>query len=481
MSGEPAPGKLDNGWLRLAPDVLRYFFWATGGYKGVVLGEVVLRTWGVAWWTRAVPGGPAPDAEPCFLNISDLARASGLSQTRLNAAKLGLIADGLIVRHADGSLEPDKHYDRCRALDGQPALAAFIAGGATLMDETRSGRLAPRRRRPTAPCGGDGLAGKPANGAENPTERLVQEPANSGEELAGKPANPTERLVQKPANRDGGISRKTGYPLAGKPANDLVQKPANLTPPLNGKISLRGGEINSRPPAPARALAQEIPADTPVPPVPPLHVQTEDEEEALLPRLERLPPRPVPGRATTLRGIALEGRPTIPEQVESSVPVIGGDEDPDEAILELADHAIVHYYPNADNLRANIWRHRFAFPSAWFYRAVKRLATEGKEEIGWPLVRTILLSWHRGGGPRPGAEDAYTDSVPFDVRPASEVPKGAPLPAKAPPAWAAPVPSLPVHTAPEDSPFRSQDAAELRRKMIDDGLAKKGAGNGAHR
>ena len=167
MASEAAPirkdkvAKLKNGWMRICLDMGRALTLAYGGPRALFFWVVMERTWGVAWLTRYVPGGPAPDCEPTNVNVTDLARLTGIGRTILNRAKWDLIRDGSLIEHEDGRLEPSKDYTSW-AFYRDPARADsldFVMQGADFRNDVRSDMQALTIFRSTSmiPCPAGGL------------------------------------------------------------------------------------------------------------------------------------------------------------------------------------------------------------------------------------------------------------------------------------------------------------------------------------
>lgn len=400
---EPAdgPGRLENGWCRLAPDVLRAFFGAVGGNRGHILAEVILRTWGVAWWVQGSSIGPPPAVVPCQLNLSELARAVGVSQPNMVAARNSLVRDGLVVLHPDGSLEPGKHFDQWPSLQAAPQKVDFYRAGADLMREVRAEARASDLRAT--------VARKRLRVAKPPDEEGVPDPLHlSGQTAAGvygQPDRCSDHLYGQPdstymANHIAPIC-PTRYPLYGQP--DRCRGPI-----LNSDL-IREGEINSRPPAHPRegrdnpaveAIPDPIPAAPPETPPPPSPE-----------------PEPPPAASTPIQA---ERGPSRKRQAQDATPYLPGDVVPDDRMLDMACARYAEWFPTTAmnwqgapaSIPRQIARHRYVFPSGWFLKVLKRLHLEGRHpDPGWPLLFAILRSWEGKGAPERGLEDEYDDDL----------------------------------------------------------------------
>jgi len=63
-----------------------------------------------------------------------------------------------------------------------------------------------------------------------------------------------------------------------------------------------------------------------------------------------------------------------------------------------------------DSIRRGILESQRHYPSVWFLKALKRLQLRG-QRFRWGLVRTLLVDWHKDGGPNRGAEDDFGDDL----------------------------------------------------------------------
>jgi hypothetical protein len=348
---------LGNGWIRLTPDLMRAVCYE-GGARLTVWWAVVERTWGRAWWTKP-PGVEVPDAEPCLLNISQLSRETGRNQSDLCSAKNRAVKEGLLIETSDGGLLPNKRFPDWACLRDRPAALEYCRRGADAMAVSRTAERADRFDRGGRP---KNPIADPYTPTENPIENSyrVLEISNS---LPGK--------VLEISNNSGPVYRKD--------------------------YSLDGGEEISAPP-------------------PPVRVQTEEEEEAMLdaglPRLE-----PLPGSKRALA--ALQGPPSRSEQALLSSQYVGGSYEPDPVLMDLIDRALVTHFGARDDARMQVERHKRAYPTALMWRLMKRFFAEGKQDVGWALIRKVIRDW-AVSPPTSGPEDHYTDDVPIRIIPFSQ-------------------------------------------------------------
>lgn len=122
-------GHLDNGWLRLAPDVARALFYRVGGYRGVLLWWVIERTWGEAWWRHGrTPDGDPPACNPVEINISAVARETGAHRNSIRDALRSLTADGVLVRDEAGRVSVAKDFNAWKSMADAPVLDYCRAG-----------------------------------------------------------------------------------------------------------------------------------------------------------------------------------------------------------------------------------------------------------------------------------------------------------------------------------------------------------------
>lgn len=204
--------KLQNGWGRVSIDYFRAIMTETTGYEAIIMVEVIEQSWFIPCMTKR-PSDPLPDPQRCKLNITDLAKRTGLHRSLLNNAKRSLIRKGLIRELAAGAVIPNKDY-----ANGWPG-ASFLAKG------------------------------------------NVREHCRRGADLLAeaRSAAPPEKVSGKPANQPGKVSGKPDTPLLGKPATPdgkLAGKPANQATPIPIRESIKDikTETNSRACAPASKL-----------------------------------------------------------------------------------------------------------------------------------------------------------------------------------------------------------------------------------
>lgn len=123
-------GESPTGWLAamlgsIDCTFMRFAMHAVGGYRGIFLWHVT-----ETWMVNALSSPEARDGrlrfEPVRVNVSQLARDTGLSRPELARVKGLLLAEGLLVER-DGGLEPNLTA-RPPAVNVPPGLAAYFRG-----------------------------------------------------------------------------------------------------------------------------------------------------------------------------------------------------------------------------------------------------------------------------------------------------------------------------------------------------------------
>ena len=437
-----SPGCLENGWIRIAPDVLRALLWGVGGNQGLVLAEVIELTWGAAWWTRASRGGEKPDSEPAKINIAKLGRSSGVWPSVLSAAKSKLIASGILTAHADGRVEPSKRYDRWRCCEGDPLKVAHFRAGTESMDlcranfDTRmrhlkaSGAFADNAERRSH---GKSTATPPDSSEENRRETTTIEDCTHSE---------TTTILETDRIETTTIPECTHS----ETATIFRSETATISAPPIERVFSLGLDNTDR--QFARACEGETDAANTTPPaaeaISPKHEPKHEPIQSPI-KADSSPQTVAPCRPAPLA----EGGPSRKAQILAATPYLPGDESPDERVLEAAAARYAEWFPASamnwgdapSGFIRQIRRHRYVYPSAWFLRLLRRFFLEGKyADPGWPLARSYLQRWQDQGGPDGGIEDQYDENlrrIPLSQRPLPPGEKPTPGPPRMSPADAA--------------------------------------------
>lgn len=381
----PDTARLANGWGRLEIGLARSWMWHLGGYQGVVLGRVVE----LAWWApifRRPPGAPMPDPEPVRLNVSELARQTGLAATHLNRAKRRLIAQGLLVEHPGGLVEPSKRYD----LGGFPpgsSMLDYCRAGADLIDQARAGRPATRAARERS----NDLNRERSNALDRQrSNALDRERSNA--------------LDHQRSSGEVHLDHQRSSDLDHQRSSDLDHRRSDPGPVSIGKeINPRGEQFT---PAPACVREDRPAAARPAPAYDPAHPtrSATGDDEPFIPPADPAPgPAPDPGPR----------RPSLRRQMSDQFRDGGlpGPHAPDPEALAKVQGLIDAWFPMRDDLSRDVRLYSRAYPSAWILKAVRRGVVRRPRRPTWAWFDAILSDWEILGEPDAGPEDAYDDEM----------------------------------------------------------------------